>query len=543
MGAMGNDEQRSLTRRGFLSSAAVGGAAIYLSACGSGSKTTGSSGAGGSGGSVTLNNLFQQQAGYSAEDLEGMTKAFEKQNPNIKVKNTLVAYEALHDKIVAAAPAGTYDVVLGDCIWPAEFGSKNIVKDLTSLVQGLPVNEIFPGAIQMALYKGKYYGMPWILDTKYMYANTAMLKKAGKTTADLKTLTGMVSTLEALKSKGVLKYPFMGSWKQAEAVVCDYATLVGAFGGKFLDSSGKPVFNTGGGVQALEFMKMLLDKGLANPSSTSSAEEEVLKACARRSPTTTPHPKNCRSRSRRRCSARPVRRARWTRPRRPSRRAPPSRRPAAAGKTPVTDASANVATAGALPARRSTRWLARTREARFAALLLVPSVIVVFGIVIYPVLRTLYTSFYAVNSPFPGNYPGVGFHNYTAALSNPGFWSAVERTAYFTFVSTALELLFGIGIALLLYAPLRMRWLCRTIVVVLVLRTIEAFKVFDIIYVMTGGGPANGTQSVSFYTYQRAFSDEYFGYGSALAYLIVLFILVLAALYIRALRSDNYGIG
>ena len=82
-------------------------------------------------GTVTLNNLFQQQAGYSANDLAGMTAKFEKAYPNIKVNNTLVAYEALHDKIVAAAPAGTYDVVLGDCIWPAEFGSKGIVKDLT----------------------------------------------------------------------------------------------------------------------------------------------------------------------------------------------------------------------------------------------------------------------------------------------------------------------------------------------------------------------------------------------------------------------------
>jgi multiple sugar transport system permease protein/N,N'-diacetylchitobiose transport system permease protein len=79
------------------------------------------------------------------------------------------------------------------------------------------------------------------------------------------------------------------------------------------------------------------------------------------------------------------------------------------------------------------------------------------------------------------------------------------------------------------------------IVVVLVLRTIEAFKVFDIIYVMTGGGPANGTQSIAFYTYQRAFSDEFFGYGSALAYLIVLFILGFAVLYIRLLRSDAYA--
>ena len=37
-----------------------------------------------------------------------------KANPDIKVDNTLVAYEALHDKIVTAAPAGTYDVVLMD---------------------------------------------------------------------------------------------------------------------------------------------------------------------------------------------------------------------------------------------------------------------------------------------------------------------------------------------------------------------------------------------------------------------------------------------
>ena len=62
--------------------------------------------------------------------------------------------------------------------------------------------------------------------------------------------------------------------------MCDYAQLLGAFGGKFLDSSGKPAFNTGGGLKALEFMKMLLDQGLADPASTSSLEADVLKAFA-----------------------------------------------------------------------------------------------------------------------------------------------------------------------------------------------------------------------------------------------------------------------
>ena len=169
------DVERRHTRRGFLAAGAGTAAAIYLTACGSsGSSSGGSSSSAAGGGSsttasgpVTLNNLFQQQAGYSASDLAGMTNAFEKANPNIKVNNTLVAYEALHDKIVAAAPAGTYDVVLGDCIWPAEFGSKKIVADITDRVKTLPDAKIFPGALAMADYQDHYYGMPWILDTKY----------------------------------------------------------------------------------------------------------------------------------------------------------------------------------------------------------------------------------------------------------------------------------------------------------------------------------------------------------------------------------------
>src|SRR5436309_4397608 len=174
-----------ISRRDFISVSAAASAAFYLAACGGSSSSNTTTAL--SKGPVTLNNLFMQQAGYSPQDLAGMTKAFEKAYPNITVNNTLVPYDALHDKIVASAPAGTYDVVLGDCIWPAEFGSKGIVQDLTSKVRELPTNQIFPGAIQMALYQGKYYGMPWILDTKYLYANKSMLAKAGKTTADLKT--------------------------------------------------------------------------------------------------------------------------------------------------------------------------------------------------------------------------------------------------------------------------------------------------------------------------------------------------------------------
>jgi ABC-type sugar transport system permease subunit len=81
--------------------------------------------------------------------------------------------------------------------------------------------------------------------------------------------------------------------------------------------------------------------------------------------------------------------------------------------------------------------------------------------------------------------------------------------------------------------------LTPTILIILVLRTMEAFKVFDIIYVMTRGGPADGTQTIAYYTYVEAFSNQLFGYGAALAYIIALFILFFAIIYMRLLRRGE----
>ncbi|MEO7913474.1 MAG: sugar ABC transporter permease [Roseiflexaceae bacterium] len=77
------------------------------------------------------------------------------------------------------------------------------------------------------------------------------------------------------------------------------------------------------------------------------------------------------------------------------------------------------------------------------------------------------------------------------------------------------------------------------ILVAIALRTIGAFKVFDIIYVLTGnGGPANSTKVIAFYDYDQAFHYLFFGYGAAISWLITAFMLVMIVIYIRLLRSD-----
>lgn len=78
-----------------------------------------------------------------------------------------------------------------------------------------------------------------------------------------------------------------------------------------------------------------------------------------------------------------------------------------------------------------------------------------------------------------------------------------------------------------------------SILVCLVLRTMEAFKVFDIVYTMTKGGPANGTQVISYYTYQTTFQYSLFGTGAALSYLVSLFILLMAIVYVRLITGKG----
>ncbi len=89
----------------------------------------------------------------------------------------------------------------------------------------------------------------------------------------------------------------------------------------------------------------------------------------------------------------------------------------------------------------------------------------------------------------------------------------------------------------------RLPLLRSAILVALVIRTVEAFRVFDVIYVITNGGPAFGTMTISFMTYLETFSFGHIGRGAALSFLISLFTLMMAIMYIRFLyRPEDRAI-
>jgi ABC-type sugar transport system permease subunit len=275
--------------------------------------------------------------------------------------------------------------------------------------------------------------------------------------------------------------------------------------------------------------------------------------------------------------------------------------------------------------------------------LILPSLLIILGISLQPILSTLFLSVFESSRGINVERIFVGLGNYTALLSEQLFWVTIGRTLYFTFVSVGLELILGLAIAQLIHShppgwkflrtSLIIPWAVPTIVngtmwrwiynadygalnglllqlgiidkyipwltrpdvamnlviladiwhsvpfialilqaalatlpadleeaaavdganplqrfllirlpllrpailVALVIRTVEAFRAFDLIYVITNGGPAFGTVTISYLTYLETFSFGNVGRGSALSFLISIFTLTMAFIYIRVL--------
>jgi len=78
-----------------------------------------------------------------------------------------------------------------------------------------------------------------------------------------------------------------------------------------------------------------------------------------------------------------------------------------------------------------------------------------------------------------------------------------------------------------------------TLLVALLFRTLDAFRVFDLIYVLTGGGPANSTESITIYAYKTMFAELNFGAGSALSVIVFVCVLLISMAYVKLLGGET----
>ena len=284
--------------------------------------------------------------------------------------------------------------------------------------------------------------------------------------------------------------------------------------------------------------------------------------------------------------------------------------------------------------------------ARLGVILIGPTVLVFCAVIVYPLISAIYLSLFSIYTPtLEGEW--VGLSNYTELLAKGEFWSSLWTNIIWTVGTLSLQIVFGVGMALILHQNMLFRSLARSLilfpyfvstvvavlvwrwlfndlygilnhfvmwtgvsdmpvdwlgsmpnallsvilvgawkyfpfvviatlarlqtipdslyeaskidgagpiarffditlpqlrdvlVVIIMLRAIWDFKEFDLIYLLTGGGPVTSTQTLPLLVYKEAFALNQMGMASAYAVVMMALMLVFMIIYIRRTQENE----
>jgi ABC-type sugar transport system permease subunit len=77
------------------------------------------------------------------------------------------------------------------------------------------------------------------------------------------------------------------------------------------------------------------------------------------------------------------------------------------------------------------------------------------------------------------------------------------------------------------------------LMVALIFRTLQSFFIFDVVYIMTGGGPGTSTSVLAYLNYKAFFALFDYGYGGAISVSLVVVALIIASIYVRVFRTEE----
>ncbi|MGD0725044.1 MAG: extracellular solute-binding protein [Spirochaetia bacterium] len=221
---------------------------------------------------ANLRMLYIVQAGYQPRDIQARAEEYRRVYGK-EIKLTFAQYEEVYGLIGASSKSATadFDVVLADLIWMDDYLSRGILEQVPEKLSAKIAEGIVSAIYRPFEKDGKFWAFPFLANHKLFYVDTALLRRAGFSRPP-STLEEMVAMARAAKRSGIIKYPIFASWDKAEALICDFTLLVGAFGGNLVDENGLPRVDSPPCAQALQFMASLLETGLASPYSLRSDE-------------------------------------------------------------------------------------------------------------------------------------------------------------------------------------------------------------------------------------------------------------------------------
>lgn len=201
--------------------------------------------------------------------------AFEKAYPHIHVtlqsaSTSTTTYQS--QLTTAIAGGGGPDVFMGDVIWPAQFGARDLAVPLSKYLPKSYFSRFANGLVAGASYNNQVYGAPFFQDEGFLYYRKDLLKADGL--APPKTWAQLMSDAKEMQSKKQVKYGYVFQGADYEGATCDYMEFLADYGGKVLKDNAKKsaLLDNSDALKALTLEDSLVKQGIA-PSNESTFEE------------------------------------------------------------------------------------------------------------------------------------------------------------------------------------------------------------------------------------------------------------------------------
>ncbi|MHB1469719.1 MAG: extracellular solute-binding protein [Solirubrobacteraceae bacterium] len=242
---------------------AVGGVAVAVAGCGSSKKSEAKSVAASAKQTISF---AISGLGEEGEASEAAVKAFEKANPNIKVKvevlssNSTTYLQQLQTKFEGGS--STPDLFESDVTYPAKFAQAGWIKPLTSFKP--ETSKFFKSEMEAGEFEGAVYAIPWFDNPEGLFYRTDLVKSEPKSPEEV-----VKDAEEALKKDPQLKEGLAFEGHKYEGAITSFLTVAPAFGGKLTSSE----IDTKGNEKALNWLHEALFVNKIAPSAVTGWEE------------------------------------------------------------------------------------------------------------------------------------------------------------------------------------------------------------------------------------------------------------------------------
>lgn len=222
-------------------------------------------------GTITLQMWVMPNSLEPLNHLQDVIAPFEKANPMIKIKITVIDWGAAWTKITTAATSNDVpDIVQLGSTWVGAISAMGALEDLTpNIAEVGGAKEFVPAAWETSglIGSGKVTAMPWIVDCRALYYRTDVFKKAGLSGGNIDTWEDFRNALDKIKKadlaiEGLKIEPFGMPGKNDWNVVHNLSPWIWAAGGDYLAADYKTsVINSKAALKGIMFYLNLAKAG------------------------------------------------------------------------------------------------------------------------------------------------------------------------------------------------------------------------------------------------------------------------------------------